>query len=415
MSYFELPYPLITGNQGKAQSMQIHSHFQPIVSLTHRRVVGYEALLRATHGANQPCSPLEAFNLAQLENRVEQFDRQCIAKHLNNFAQLQTENQWLFLNLRSETIQPQNLRSDLLEKFLKRQGLGSERMVLEILEDAVDDPVLLQEFVEHYRQAGFLIAIDDFGTGQSNFDRIWQLEPHIVKLDRSMLVNARNNPKRQRWLSRCVALLRETGALVLLEGVETEEDALLTLDSESDLAQGFYFARPSPLGSYQAPELAESIQSLHQHALHGQLARRHNQARKQRQLQNLMKQAATSLGHNQDFKVATQPLQQHSAIERIYLLDAEGVQIVENLHPGGKKSTATATYAPLNQGAGALWARRSYFRNALEQPGQVQVSAPYLGLPDATLDITLSIAVTNTGGDHLWVLCADLPAAWLEN
>ncbi|SFB86220.1 EAL domain, c-di-GMP-specific phosphodiesterase class I (or its enzymatically inactive variant) [Marinospirillum celere] len=414
MSHFELPYHLITGIQGNPQSMRINSHFQPIVSLTHRRVVGYEALLRATYDNNQPCSPVEAFNLAQLENRIQQFDRQCIANHLNNFAQLNSDNQWLFLNLRSETINPNNLRSDLLERFLKRQGLGSERMVLEILEDAVSDPVLLQEFVQHYKDAGFLIAIDDFGTGQSNFDRIWQLEPHIVKLDRSMLVNARNSPRRQRWLSRCVALLRETGALVLLEGVETEEDALLTLDSECDLAQGFYFARPSPEGSYEEKALSQSIQSLHQHTLHAQLQRQHTQARKQGTLQTLLKETAKSLEQDVDFKTATQPLQAHAAIERIYLLDAEGVQIVENLHPGGAP-LPTPAYAPLNRGAGALWARRSYFRDALENPGQVQVSAPYLGLPDATLDITLSVAIYVGTSNRLLVLCADLPASWLEN
>ncbi|WP_310698063.1 EAL domain-containing protein [Marinospirillum sp.] len=413
MSHFELPFSLVTESQGPTQSMQIKSHFQPIVSLTHRRVVGYEALLRATR-ASKPCSPLEAFNLAQLENRVEQFDRECIARHLTNFGEMNTENQWLFMNLRSETINPRNLRSGLLDKFLQRQGLGSERIVLEILEDAVKDPSLLQDFVQHYKEAGFLIAIDDFGTGASNFDRIWQLEPHIVKLDRSMLVNARNSPRRQRWLSRCVALLRETGALVLLEGVETEDDALLTLDSECDLAQGFYFARPSPRGDYQTEQLATSIQSLHQHALHGQLARQHTQARKQRTLQCLLKETSKSLEQEIDFKTATQPLQEHPAIERIYLLDAEGVQIVENLHPGGAP-TATPAYAPLNQGAGALWARRSYFRNALEQPGQVQVSAPYLGLPDATLDITLSVALRGGTSGKLLVLCADLPASWLEN
>ncbi|HKM15359.1 MAG TPA: EAL domain-containing protein [Marinospirillum sp.] len=177
--------------------MKIQSHFQPIISLTHRRVVGYEALLRAKNSNNQLCSPLEAFNKAILNNRVEQFDRECIASHLLNFGQMNTDNQWLFLNLRSETISPDNHRAPMLEKFLRRRGLGSERMVLEILEDAVSDPVQLQDFVSHYKAAGFLIAIDDFGTGASNFDRIWQLEPHIVKLDRSMLVNARNNPRRQ--------------------------------------------------------------------------------------------------------------------------------------------------------------------------------------------------------------------------
>ncbi|WP_425434796.1 sensor domain-containing phosphodiesterase [Marinospirillum alkaliphilum] len=409
----ELPFSQITASQGKKAAMRIHSHFQPIVSLTHRRVVGYEALLRAVSADQQPCSPLEAFNHALLNNRVQQFDRECIASHLLNFGRMQTEDQWLFLNLRSETINPTNQRADLLEKFLRRRGLGTERMVLEILEDAVSDPLQLQDFVSHYKEAGFLIAIDDFGTGQSNFDRIWQLEPHIVKLDRSMLVNARNNPRRQRWLARCVALLRETGALVLLEGVETEADALLALDSEADLAQGFYFARPTSDGQYDEQQLSRSIQSLHQHTLKEQLSRQHSQSRKKIHLQQLLDQTVKSLEQNIDFNQATLPLQQHEAIDRIYLLDAAGVQIVENLST--RPENTTATYAPLNRGVGALWARRGYFRSALEHPGQMQISAPYLGLPDATLDVTLSVALRSGDPSRLVVLCADLPASWMEN
>lgn len=413
MNYFKLPFHQISASQGKSSEMRIHSHFQPIVSLTHRRVVGYEALLRAMNADEQPCSPLEAFNWALLDNRVQQFDRECIASHLLNFSRMSTENQWLFLNLRSETINPTNLRASLLEKFLRRRGLRSERMVLEILEDAVSDPAQLLEFVRYYKAAGFLIAIDDFGTGQSNFDRIWQLEPHIVKLDRSMLVNARHNTRRQRWLARCVALLRETGALVLLEGVETEDDALLALDSEADLAQGFYFARPSAGGFYDEKQLAGSIQSLHQHALKDQLSRQHSQSRKKLLLQQLLAQAAASLEQGADFQQATLPMQQHEAIERIYLLDAAGVQIVENINT--RPQSNSTTYAPLSRGVGALWARRGYFRSALEQPGQVQVSAPYLGLPDATLDVTLSVALHTGTPSRLVVLCADLPASWLES
>lgn len=391
--------------------MRIHSHFQPIISLTHRRVVGYEALLRASI-AGQSCSPIEAFQRANLEGRIQQFDRACISSHLQAFSQLTTEDQWLFLNLRSETIHPDNHRSAFLKRFLERKGLGSERMVLEILEDAIEDPQQLKAFVEHYKAAGYLIAIDDFGTGASNFDRIWQLEPHIVKLDRSMLVNARNNSKRQRWLARCIALLRETGALVLLEGVETEDDALLTLDSEADLAQGYYFARPSADGAFEETRLVDSIHGLHQQALKGQLQRHFAQLSKEKEIKNHLLQAAQALQSQGNFAQSTLALQNHPAIERVYLLDAQGVQTVENICAADKKTAPI--YRPLSKSVGALWARRSYFRKALEQPGQIQLSEPYLGLPDASLDRTLSIALQVGQPAQLLVLCADLPAAYLE-
>lgn len=393
--------------------MKITSHFQPIISLMHRRVVGYEALLRAIDSEGQTCTPLDAFAQAAALNQVEAFDRQCIATHLTSFSQLPTDNQWLFVNLRSETIKPGNQRAELLHRALKKHGLQQHQIVLEILEDSVQDPQQLQDFVHYYRKAGFLIAIDDFGTGQSNFDRIWQLEPHIVKLDRSMLLNARQNTKRQRWFSRCVALLRETGALILVEGVETQEDAALVLDSEADMVQGFYFARPTPTGACDEQQLVYGIQDLHKHALHQQLAYQHNQIRRQTQLQRYLQQAASNLIAGQAFQQATQSLLQHEAITRVYLLNTDGVQIVENLQAPREQSNLI--YRPLSSSKGAIWARRNYFRRAIEEPGRIQISAPYLGMPDATLNVTLSVAIQVGNPSQLVVLCADLPASYIDH
>src|SRR3984893_4750283 len=75
---------------------------------------------------------------------------------------------------------------------------------------------------------------------------VWQLQPDIVKLDRGVIEQAARNPRVARTLPRLVSLLHETGALVLVEGVETQHEALLAMECDADFVQGFYFARPAP-------------------------------------------------------------------------------------------------------------------------------------------------------------------------
>ena len=92
-------------------------------------------------------------------------------------------------------------------------------MVLELVETASDNPAALLEFILKAKAHGFQIAIDDFGMGDSNFERLWRINPLIVKLDRSLLVNAENNSRARMLLESLVKMIRESGSLVLLEGI----------------------------------------------------------------------------------------------------------------------------------------------------------------------------------------------------
>jgi EAL domain-containing protein (putative c-di-GMP-specific phosphodiesterase class I) len=93
----------------------------------------------------------------------------------------------------------------------------------------------LKRFISHFRQLGCLIAIDDFGAGHSNFDRIWDLQPDIVKIDRRLIQDAGHSRRVERILTGIVSLLHEAGSLVVVEGVETEDEALVAIAANADM------------------------------------------------------------------------------------------------------------------------------------------------------------------------------------
>lgn len=70
---------------GFFRDMRLDSHFQPIYSLAHRRIVGHEALLRAYSAIDRPVGPLQALAAASSDDERVFADRLCRALHLHNY------------------------------------------------------------------------------------------------------------------------------------------------------------------------------------------------------------------------------------------------------------------------------------------------------------------------------------------
>ncbi len=385
------------------QDLELHSAYQAIYSLSHQRPVGHEALIRATDSDGRIISPVRLFDMPEEEADVVRLDRLGRALHVENFSRQATPG-WLFLNINPHVVMHGSDYGSFFGELLTRCDLPPHRVVVEILEHAIDDVGQLAEAVSFYRELGCLVAIDDFGAGHSNFDRIVRLQPDIVKLDRSLLEEAGPGTLARRILPRLVAMLHEAGALVVMEGVETREQALLTLEANADMVQGYYFSRPNELIPGESAEQRELIAGLQhefnrhdqQHGLHRrQTLERHTQAFEE-SLQCLRQ------GFSQEQAFA--PLLAMPGVARCYLLDEEGRQLVENLEADNRPSDPRLL--PVNAAEGANWGRKPYFRNAIKSPGKLQVTSPYLSLSGAHMCITLSQSVQCREGTR--VICCDL-------
>ncbi|MDR5660145.1 EAL domain-containing protein, partial [Burkholderia cenocepacia] len=142
-------------------SVTLTTVFQPIFSLSHQRAVGYEALLRAHDALDRAVSPLDVFGEAARQGELLQLDRLAQALHLENFALLGAEREWLFLNVHPGVLTDPFQAAALLAN-LKRLGMPPRRIVLEVLEQRAEDVERLAEAVRAFRTQGFLIALDDF-------------------------------------------------------------------------------------------------------------------------------------------------------------------------------------------------------------------------------------------------------------
>ena len=219
------------------RGVELASAFQPILSFTHGRQIGWEALLRATRPGGAPVSPEALF----AELPVVELDIAALGWHLAAFPP--EAGGWLFLNAHPETVSTEE-GLEAARGAIARSGRAPSGIVVEILEAPFCAPDALARAVESLRSTGCLIAIDDFGAGDSNFERIFELRPEIVKFDRRVVQRASRSRESRRVIEQMVSLIHECGCLVLMEGVETEQEAHTALCCDADLAQGWFFGRP---------------------------------------------------------------------------------------------------------------------------------------------------------------------------
>lgn len=389
--------------------LRLSSHFQPIFSLAHRRAVGHEALLRACDAQGRPVPPPQVLAACRSADELVYVDRMCRWLHSANFARQARADHWLFLNVHPAVFAqgPQRGTPGYMKSLTEQFNLRPEQLVLEVTEDAISEDERFGSAVELAHELGCLLALDDFGAGHSNFDRVWQIRPEIVKFDRRVVQRAALQPSVARLVAQMTSLLHECGALVLCEGIETLDEGYVALECGVDFVQGYLFGRPAIdlFTERAAPSLLDAVWSRfdEQHELSERRSRE-----RLAPYRAALAQAAVEIAAGGSQAQACRAFLDLPAAELCYLLNEQGVQVGDNVASPRYEAERAVQFAPLADASQARWARRPYFRRALQAAGQVQVTRPYLSITGARMCVTVSVSLT-LGGRRL-VLGGDI--AW---
>lgn len=387
------------------QGLLLRTALQPIFSIAHKRVVGYEALIRAFDTDNASVLPLHLFQLPTSEPENVLLDRLCRCLHIQNYSSFSDQLNWLFLNVSPEVVANGRHSDSFFGRLLERTGMPPHRIVVEIVEQPTDDSQQLRETVAYYQSLGCLTAIDDFGAGHSNFERIWNLSPDIVKLDRTLLTRATDDKKARQILNGIVSLLHQSGCLVLLEGVETHDQTMIAIDAGVDFVQGFYFCKPT-LDFEGIHREVSDLEKL----LTDYKSRNRVQLDPTQQISDFFsgffQSAVDQLRLGASLDTSCKDLLGHHTVSRCYLIDANGVQIDNTLIAPTTVSNLDPRFLPLENTLSADWYRQRYLKRALAQPDRIQVTRPYLSIAGAQMCVTLSLAYYHN--DSLKVLCCDI-------
>jgi diguanylate cyclase (GGDEF)-like protein len=226
--------------------------YQPIWNLGTGELIGVEALARpdASYGL---IGPSEAFDVAERIGRVHELDVMCVERALTLKAD-RVECPLLFVNLSPQTLDLDADNHDWLRKAAAKAGWPVARVVVEVTERFGARTERVVKSLQRLREDGFKIALDDVGTGNAGLEMLHKVGADFVKIDRSIVSAAPQEPNARAVLMAMATLAHHTGAFVIAEGIEDEEmlDFLRHVDSSDTRpdqviqgGQGYGLGRPA--------------------------------------------------------------------------------------------------------------------------------------------------------------------------
>ncbi|HEX8596570.1 MAG TPA: bifunctional diguanylate cyclase/phosphodiesterase [Pseudomonas sp.] len=221
----------------------LHSLFQPIVSLSERRILGYEALTRGPSNSSLH-SPVNLFAIARQAGRLSELELLCRESACRRFSQQKLPGK-LFLNISPESLlEPAHPPGRTLQ-LLQRYGIAPSDVVIELTEQTpTEDFELLYTALHHYRDMGFSIAMDDLGAGYSSL-RLWsELRPEYVKIDRHFIDGIHQDAVKREFVGSMLQMARASRAQVIAEGIELPEELAVLREMGVELVQGYLLCRP---------------------------------------------------------------------------------------------------------------------------------------------------------------------------
>ncbi|MEO5332689.1 MAG: EAL domain-containing protein [Magnetococcus sp. YQC-5] len=394
-------------------SWRVGTFFQRVYSTTHQRGVGFEAFCRAieSDGTTRPASSIFAC-IADPEDAI-QMDRMRMLLHLKNFQASEIDDRWLMTNMHPRMmLGMKDPDVKFLAEVLEYTHFPPHQLVIALREHAGNFETVLARTIDQLKELGCLVLFDDFRAESANLDRLWRLSPDIVKLDHSLIDNALKSGRAKRMLFKLVSLIHASGSLVLMEKIETEEEAFLVMRLEADFVQGRYFGNLEMRATRRSVvDWDGAFRNLATQSEREIFKEVHHHNLEMGQFTNEFMECAWAVSDDVPLEEASARLLRLSGVDRIYLLDHKGLQVSQNLFPDERQSHADLRYKPLWDSYGATWTRRSSFHDAIHNPGVVQYSLPYRSSTSLHMCTTISISIRK--GSHAYVLCCDVE--WKED
>jgi diguanylate cyclase (GGDEF)-like protein/PAS domain S-box-containing protein len=222
-------------------------YYQPVMDLTERRVVGFEALVRWQHPERGLVLPGSFIELAEQIGIARQIDTWVLERACADLARFQEATQDRRLTMSVNMAEGCLRDPAFIERvgaLLARNGLEPASLRIEVLERvAMIGP--LRGTLSRLRGLGVGVAIDDFGTGYSSLSRLHELPVSVLKVDREFVrgINAAGGEK---IINAIIALAESLELTLVAEGASQAREVRRLRDLGCRYVQGFYFSQPVP-------------------------------------------------------------------------------------------------------------------------------------------------------------------------
>ena len=226
---------------------ELELFFQPLLTLSTRETIGFEALVRWRHPEFGIVMPDSFIGIAEREGLIGRLTERVLelaATQVSIWRKLDIDT---FVSVNVSAANIVTSLPDELACLCARHEIPPRLLRLELTETAaMGDHALMLEVLTRVRLKGFQLAIDDFGTGYSSLVQLHRLPFTELKIDQSFVRGMANSEEASVIVGAIINLGRSLRLELVAEGIETEELLQRLIEMGCQTGQGYFFSRPMP-------------------------------------------------------------------------------------------------------------------------------------------------------------------------
>lgn len=229
-------------------------HYQPIIDLRTKRLVGFESLLRWQHAERGLLLPGDFLATAEASGLIVPIGARVFRNACGFLGRLAAlypappgvEELFVSINISARDFTNPHFVDDV-GRMTRDAGVSPSQVKLEVTETTlVSQPEVVAEALTQLSDRGHSIAIDDFGTGYSSLSYLHKFPFDTLKIDRGFVQNLSSSDKNDKIVASIATLANHLNLAVVAEGVETRAQERTIVDLDCTFAQGYLYAHPMP-------------------------------------------------------------------------------------------------------------------------------------------------------------------------
>ena len=250
----EIEITIVSEMKRALENGEFKIYLQPKVDMRTGEIIGSEALVRWVHPEKGLISPRSFIPIFENNGFITELDYYIFATVSKQLDKWRSEGLPILpvsVNVSRADLYDPNLFTNIV-KIVDTYNIPHELIEFELTESSfISDNHKLVELTYNLQKGGFHVLMDDFGSGYSSLNSLKDIKVDVLKIDINFLPTSTSDERAGKILTSVVSMANALDLKVVVEGVETREQADFLISIGAYEAQGYYFFKPMPVEEYE--------------------------------------------------------------------------------------------------------------------------------------------------------------------
>ena len=250
----EIEITIVSEMKRALENGEFKIYLQPKVDMRTGKIIGSEALVRWVHPEKGLISPRNFIPIFENNGFITELDYyifETVSKQLNKWRDEGIPVLPVSVNVSRADLYDPNLFPNIV-RIVDKYNIPHEDIEFELTESSfISDNHKLVELTFNLQKGGFHVLMDDFGSGYSSLNSLKDIKVDVLKIDINFLPTSKDDERAGKILTSVVSMAQALDLKVVVEGVETRDQADFLISIGAYEAQGYFFFRPMPIEDFE--------------------------------------------------------------------------------------------------------------------------------------------------------------------